>query len=86
MSTNNKLINHKTISDKITSHKFTKHVNSKVPLVYLRNLVPPLHSKGWRNMAVRRAVKYALQNEAVKLLPTERVRFCLRHRIDGAKA
>lgn len=36
-------------------------------------------------MAVRRTVKYSLQNESVKLLPNERVRFCLRHRIDSAK-
>lgn len=41
--------------------------------------------KGLAEIAVRRAEKYALQNEAVKLLPNERVRFCLRHRIDGAK-
>ena len=85
MSTNNKLINHKTISDKITSHKFTKHVNSEGSLGILTKFGSTLAQQGLESMAVRRAVKYALQNEAVKLLPTERVRFCLRHRIDGAK-
>lgn len=37
--------------------------------------------KGLRENALRRSEKYALQNEAVKLLPNERVRFCLRHRV-----
>ena len=41
--------------------------------------------KGLAEIAVRRAVKYSLQNEAVKLLPNERVRFCLRHRVDASK-
>ena len=41
--------------------------------------------KGLAEMVVLRTAKYSLQNEAVKLLPTERVRFCLRHRIDAAK-
>lgn len=36
-------------------------------------------------MVVRRAAKYSLQNQALKLLPNERVRFCLRHRIDASK-
>lgn len=42
-------------------------------------------NKGLAEMAAQRAVKYVLQNESVKLLPTERVRFCLRHRVDGSK-
>lgn len=42
--------------------------------------------KGLRANAVRRAEKYALQNEAVRLLPAERVRFCLKHRIDKSEA
>ena len=37
--------------------------------------------KGLAQIQVKRAERYALQNEAVKLLPTERVRFCLRHRV-----
>lgn len=37
--------------------------------------------KGLRENALRRSEKYALQNQAVKLLPNERVRFCLRHRV-----
>lgn len=41
--------------------------------------------KGLAEIAIRRAVKYLLQNEAVKLLPNERVRFCLRHRVDATK-
>nr|QJS05726.1 rolling circle replication protein, Rep63 protein [Psychrobacter sp.] len=44
-----------------------------------------LDFKGLAEIAVRRTVKYSLQNEAVKLLPTERVRFCLRHRVDATK-
>ena len=41
--------------------------------------------KGLAQIALRRATNYALQNEAVKLLPNERVRFCLRHRVDATK-
>lgn len=41
--------------------------------------------KGLRANAIKRAEKYALQNEAVKLLPSERVRFCLKHRIDASE-
>lgn len=41
--------------------------------------------KGLAEIVIRRAVKYSLQNEAVKLLPKERVRFCLRHRVDASK-
>lgn len=41
--------------------------------------------KGLAEIALRRATNYALQNEAVKLLPNERVRFCLRHRVDATK-
>ena len=44
-----------------------------------------LAPQGLADLAVRRAVKYSLQNEAVKLLPNERVRFCLRHRVDASK-
>lgn len=51
----------------------------------LTKVCSTLAPQGLESMAVRRAIKYSLQNEAVKLLPTERVRFCLRHRIDGAK-
>lgn len=42
-------------------------------------------SIGLTDMVIRRTAKYSLQNESVKLLPNERVRFCLRHRIDAAK-
>jgi len=42
-------------------------------------------SKGLAEIAVRRAAKYSLQNESVRLLPNERVRFCLRHRVDASK-
>ena len=41
--------------------------------------------KGLRTNAIRRSQKYALQNEAVRLLPDERVRFCLKHRIDASE-
>ena len=42
--------------------------------------------KGLRSNAIARAEKYALQNEAVRLLPSERVRFCLKHRIDSSES
>ena len=42
--------------------------------------------EGLRANATRRAEKYALQNEATKLLPDERIRFCLKHRIDASKS
>ena len=60
-------------------------VNSDGSLGILTKVSSTLEQQGLEGMAVRRAVKYSLQNEAVKLLPTERVRFCLRHRIDGLK-
>lgn len=41
--------------------------------------------KGLAEIAVRRTKKYSLQNEAVKLLPNQRVRFCIRHRVDASK-
>jgi hypothetical protein len=37
--------------------------------------------KGLREVAARRAEKFALQDESERLLPDERVRFCLKHRI-----
>lgn len=40
-----------------------------------------LDFKGLRANALKRAEKFALQEESVKLLPSERVRFCLKHRI-----
>lgn len=44
-----------------------------------------LAPQGFASLAVRRTAKYSLQEESKKLLPTERVRFCLRHRIDATK-
>lgn len=41
-------------------------------------------TKGLREIQVKRAERYALQDETVRLLPSERVRFCLKHRIDNA--
>lgn len=41
--------------------------------------------KGLREIQIKRAERYALQEEAVKLLPSERVRFCLKHRIDNSQ-
>lgn len=41
--------------------------------------------KGLAETAIRRTKKYSLQNEAVKLLPNQRVRFCIRHRVDASK-
>lgn len=41
--------------------------------------------KGLPEIQIKRAERYALQDEAVRLLPSERVRFCLKHRIDNAQ-
>lgn len=74
-----------------------KHTSNHTPLAplssppsgsalgILTKLSSTLAQQGLEAVAVRRAVKYALQNEAVKLLPNERVRFCLRHRVDATK-
>ena len=76
--------NRKTVQQK--NRKTEKQgVNSEGSLGILTKVSSTLEQQGLEGMAVRRAVKYSLQNEAVKLLPTERVRFCLRHRIDGLK-
>ena len=55
------------------------------PLGILTKSQSTPESIGLEEMVIRRTAKYSLQNESVKLLPTERVRFCLRHRIDAAK-
>lgn len=66
--------------------KNTSHSNQKTDsLGILTKLCATPDFKGLAALAVRRATNYSLQNEAVKLLPTERVRFCLRHRVDGEK-
>lgn len=51
------------------------------PLGILTKSASTPEIKGLQQNAIRRAEKYALQNESVRLLPNERVRFCLRHRI-----
>ena len=61
------------------------HPSSGSALGILTKLSSTLAQQGLESIAVRRTVKYALQNEAVKLLPNERVRFCLRHRVDATK-
>jgi len=64
------------------------HSNSNqktVPLGTLTKSQSSLDFKGLAQIALRRATNYSLQNEAVKLLPNERVRFCLRHRVDATK-
>ena len=65
--------------------KFTKHVNSEGSLGILTKYASTPEIKGLAELAVRRTAKYSLQEEAKKLLPTERVRFCLRHRVDASK-
>lgn len=59
--------------------------NEKRALGILTKSQSTLDFKGLAEIALRRSVKYSLQNEATKLLPTERVRFCLRHRVDATK-
>jgi hypothetical protein len=61
------------------------HASSSSALGILTKYASTPEIKGLAEIAVRRAVKYSLQNEAVKLLPNERVRFCLRHRVDASK-
>lgn len=61
------------------------HPSSDSVLGILTKYASTPEIKGLAEIALRRASKYSLQNEAVKLLPTERVRFCLRHRVDATK-
>ena len=61
------------------------HTGSGSALGILTKSQSSLDFKGLAQIALRRATNYSLQNEAVKLLPNERVRFCLRHRVDATK-
>jgi len=61
------------------------HTGSGSALGTLTKLCATPDFKGLAQIALRRATNYSLQNEAVKLLPNERVRFCLRHRVDATK-
>lgn len=61
------------------------HPSSGSALGTLTKSQSSLDFKGLAQIALRRATNYSLQNEAVKLLPNERVRFCLRHRVDATK-
>lgn len=48
--------------------------------IYTKLQVVP-ENKGLQRDTLKRAEKYALQNESIRLLPTQRVRGCLRYRI-----
>jgi hypothetical protein len=66
--------------------KNTPNPTSKTPsetgrLGILTKLASSPDFEGLRANALRRSEKYILQDESTKLLPTERVRFCLRHRV-----
>ena len=80
---NNVTINSVT-RNKITSNSVTTS-NYSDSLGILTKSQSSLDFKGLAQIALRRATNYSLQNEAVKLLPNERVRFCLRHRVDATK-
>lgn len=80
----NTFTNHLFTSDEITNHKTTgQSLNERLGILTKSCATP--ETKGLAEMAIRRAGLYSLQNEAVKLLPQERVRFCLRHRVDASK-
>lgn len=51
------------------------------PLGIYTKLQATPENKGLQRDSLKRAEKYALQNEVIKLLPKERVRGCLRYRI-----
>lgn len=59
------------------------HTNASFgnPLGIYTNLRATPENKGLQRDSLKRAEKYALQNEVIKLLPKERVRGCLRYRI-----
>lgn len=79
----NTFTNNLFTSDKSTNHKFIQDgSNGRLGTLTKSCATPEI--KGLADMAIRRASLYSLQNEAVKLLPTERVRFCLRHRVDAS--
>ena len=61
MYTCNNDTNNNVTSHKVTIHKFTKHVNSEGSLGILTKFGSTLAQQGLESMAVRRAVKYALQ-------------------------
>lgn len=64
-----------------TPNSSLKTASKSAPLGILTKCQSSPDFKGLRANALRRSEKYALQNQAVKLLPSERVRFCLRHRV-----
>lgn len=64
-------------------------LSERRPAAALGTLTKSASTPDWQGLrlnAIRRAEKYALQNEVVKLLPNERVRFCLRHRVSKQDA
>ena len=80
---NKKQVNKKHVYTYTCKQAYT-HVNNANfggRLGILTKLASTPDFKGLRENALRRSEKYALQNQAVKLLPSERVRFCLRHRV-----
>lgn len=66
---------------KTTPNPSVKSTSETAPLGILTKCLSSPDFEGLRANALRRSEKFALQNESVKLLPSERVRFCLRHRI-----
>ena len=64
-----------------TPNSSSKTAFESSPLGILTKCQSSPDFEGLRANALRRSEKYALQNQAVKLLPSERVRFCLRHRV-----
>lgn len=62
------------------------HTNASFgnPLGIYTKLQATPENKGLQRDSLKRAEKYALQNEVIKLLPKERVRGCLRYRISSS--
>ena len=58
-----------------------KHQFRRLPWYTFTKCASSIDFKGLREVAARRAEKFALQDESERLLPDERVRFCLKHRI-----
>lgn len=64
-----------------TPNSSLKTASKSAPLGILTKCQSSPDFEGLRANALRRSEKFILQDESKKLLPSERVRFCLRHRI-----
>ena len=81
----NSVAGNKVTRNNVTNIDFIHSPHEKRSLGTLTKSCATPDFKGLADIAIRRASLYSLQNQAVKLLPSERVRFCLRHRVDSSK-